>query len=298
MPKFMRRGSLGRLVETDDAADPDLEEVRLTVEECRRLQRLISSYKQEVAEAKEDGDAREKAAREAGRARARSAREEADRRCREYERQADAEAMRKVSETQAALAEAERRTAQVEAERDRIAGDLERQKGLNWSLKRIATERANAQRGLTPKKRHNGYVVLHSSQYRQKHRVGGGEDGGDGGKGGTSHNEYANVWHTVIQTPYEARLPLDFIEYEIWHDLWDSVLPQLGCRYMQEYEDNGEYRTWTAKDENGEEKEVCGLYKWSYSANFKAGLWEVDLYHTKELKVPMEYLPQNRKKQA
>lgn len=74
----------------------------------------------------------------------------------------------------------------VEAER---AGK-EYQIGLNQNFKRISRERANADRGIKPKKERSGYVVLSSRQKKYRYKK----------------NRDAMVevylWETVIQTPY------------------------------------------------------------------------------------------------
>lgn len=74
----------------------------------------------------------------------------------------------------------------VEAER---AGK-EYQIGLNQNFKRISRERANADRGIKPKKERSGYVVLSSRQ--KKYRYKKNRDG----------MVEVYLWETVIQTHY------------------------------------------------------------------------------------------------
>ena len=66
----------------------------------------------------------------------------------------------------------------------------EYQIGLNQDFKRIARERANADRGIKPKKERSGYVVLSSRQKKYKYKE--------------NRHDMAEVylWETVIQTPY------------------------------------------------------------------------------------------------
>ena len=77
----------------------------------------------------------------------------------------------------------------VEAER---AGK-EYQIGLNQNFKRISRERANADRGIKPKKERSGYMVLSSRQ--KKYRYKKNRDG----------MVEVYLWETVIQTPYIVR---------------------------------------------------------------------------------------------
>lgn len=171
---------------------------------------------------------------------------------------------------------AEKIATQALAEKKRLEDALERQQNLNNNLRRIARERANAKRGLTPKKEHSGYVVLYSAQYKQH----------------CEKWKVVNAWHSVLQTPYDASLPLHQIKDIIADDLIE-VFACLGIRGVQDTDENGNYVTWTV-EENGVKREVCGLYRWDYRANYKSGLWEMNLYHTKSIRVPEEYRPRKQ----
>ena len=147
-------------------------------------------------------------------------------------------------------------------------------RNLNNNLKRIAKERANAKRGLTPKKERSGYIVLFSSQYRERYRNDEGE------------KLVANTWKSVLQTPYDATLPLEQIKDDVWNELMHQILYPMGFRKVQDIDKNGEYKFWYE-----DEEELCGLYRWDFKANYKTGLWEITLFHTKSLCVPEEYRP-------
>ncbi|MFR8353144.1 MAG: hypothetical protein ACLVB1_11320, partial [Blautia obeum] len=60
---------------------------------------------------------------------------------------------------------------------------------LNKNLLRILRERANADRSITPKKQHHGYIILCSQQLNENHK----KDG-------------ISTWKTQIQTPYPVTL--------------------------------------------------------------------------------------------
>lgn len=256
------------LLHEGGASDPELAEVRLTPGEYKKLWQRIQSAEKAAQEATDDADKREIVVLR-----------EANRQLDEYKRKVDAAADQKVVAAQSAQQMAEQRASILEAEKSGIEESLKKQQNLNNNLKRIARERANARRGIRPKKEHDGYVVLYSMQWRERYRDSNGE------------KCVANVWKSVLQTPYDASLPLDAIQDEIWEELIHAVLYPLGFRQAQPVEKNGEYRTWTGEDEDGIVKELCGLYRWDCKANYKSGLWELNLYHTKSLRVPEEYRP-------
>lgn len=261
MAKFMKEGKLGIMTEAPGgASDPELAEIRLTPEEYSALWRKIRSAERAASEARDDAEKREI-----------DAYRDAQRQLEKFQLDAD----RRVDNANQARYRAEERASVAEAEKEELETSLAQQRSLNDNLKRIAKERANAKRGLTPKKERSGYVILFSSQYRERYRNDEGE------------KCVASTWKSVLQTPYDATLPLDEIRNDIWEELMHQILYPMGFRRVQDVDKNGEYRFWYGEDD----KEVCGLYRWDYKANYKTGLWEITLYHTKSLKVPEEYRP-------
>lgn len=128
----------------------------------------------------------------------------------------------------------------------------------NENLYRIMKERANARRKLQPKKEHSGYLVILTEEYDLR------ESG-----------ELLEVWRTVLQTPYDAAVPIDTIRRRIDHDFKRStVLLSLGIKYIG--------TVWEPTD--GENL----LFRWKYKANVKAGFWEVIMYHTEPIRVPVD----------
>ena len=258
----MKRGTLGRMVVAEGGvSDPELEEVRLTTEEYNALWRRIKSAERGVEEARKEADKRVSIVYR-----------DAQRQLSAYKSEVQVEADKRVEQANQSRYRAEERVIEIETEKENLEEALNQQRNLNENLKRIAKERANAKRGLVPKKERSGYLVLFSSQYRERYR-----------------NEYgekcvANTWKTVLQTPYDATLSLVQIEDDIWEELMNHILYPMGFRRVQDVEKNGEYKSWYDGDE-----ELCGLYRWDYKANFKTGLWEITLYHTKDLTVPEEY---------
>lgn len=240
MPRFMKKNSFGLMVEASGGADDyELTEVRMTDEEYNELLEKIDSLEKDLERTKKEFSKRE------------------------IQMQRDANQRITACKEKA------------ENEKNDLLEKLHRQENLNVNLKRITRERANAQRGLEPKKEHSGYLVMLSTQYRQHY-----------GRG-----KVANVWKSVLQTPYNSSLPLNQIKSDIWRDLMDEVLYPMGVRKVQTPDKNGEYEVWLSEDRK---REVCGLYGWSFKANYKSGFWEIDLYHTKSIKVPEEYRPKRR----
>jgi len=148
----------------------------------------------------------------------------------------------------------------------------EYQIGLNQDFKRIARERANADRGIKPKKERSGYVVLSSRQKKYKYKE--------------NRHDMAEVylWETVIQTPYVVSFTAEqamtetqelFARDEQGH--W--LIGRLGIdgEYDGKYEDmidDPRYAAW--KDYNIIVEKI-------FNANVKVGYWEIFITHTKPL---------------
>lgn len=180
---------------------------------------------------------------------------------------------------------------QIEVDRDKainLAKTKEKlyiqQCELNKNLIRIARERANVQRGITPKKSHSGYLVLHSDQLRYKYRT---KQSFDAWRKENPHcdsrkfREYEQretlVWKSVIQTPFSTMLDFDSIEMQIWEELWKRVFLDVGITAAQK--ERGVYLAY----------EGNLLFDWFYKRDFRSGYWEIELYHLEPLKVSKEY---------
>ena len=160
MAQYMKKASLGRMVIAEGgASDPELAEVRLTPEEYSALWGKIRAAERATSEAKEDAIKRENAAYK-----------DAQRQLKRYKEEVNAEADRRVEYANQARYRAEERASAAESEKNNLEEALSQQRSLNDNLKRIAKERANAKRGLIPKKDRSGYIVLFSSQYRERYR--------------------------------------------------------------------------------------------------------------------------------
>ena len=94
--------------------------------------------------------------------------------------EAERAAAREISRVkQEAAHEADRAAQRAQAQIDDLLQQVERktaeiadQRALNANLLRISRERANADRGLRPKKVHTGYVVVMSSEKEIRYKTG------------------------------------------------------------------------------------------------------------------------------
>ena len=154
---------------------------------------------------------------------------------------------------------------QTIAEREEAVRQAQR---LNDNLKRICRERANSDRRITPKKTHDGYLVLQSREWRER----------------LPDRQVVCVWKSILQTPYDASAEPDAVATPIYEDLINSVLVDIGCNRYVLPDDNGKYVS---------EKEENVLYAWRCSADYKTGYWCVIIYTTKPLVVPVERRARN-----
>ena len=154
----------------------------------------------------------------------------------------------------------EKEVYELKQENEQLHQRVKAAQDLNSNLKRIARERANQIRGLAPKKVHDGYLVLNSRQWT--------EHLADGTTG--------VAWKSIIQTPYDASIPLEAVKRDIYEDLVEKVLPDIGCSSANPEDQNGVY-----EGEKGPR-----MFRWSFSADYGTGLWSIDIYTTEAVSVP------------
>ena len=148
---------------------------------------------------------------------------------------------------------------------------------LNEKLLRISRERANSDRGVQPKKEHDGYIVLRSEQWYDTVKTSHPEKGYERyseeflAKYNLLRTEVQNVdaWKTVIQTPYSTKLTYDQAEHEIQSDLEWEVLDDLGVKGCRSISINAVLATNNPGN-------IC--YKYRLRAEYRTGYWEVDCY--------------------
>lgn len=282
MTKYMKKNSLGILVESEDQhINSDTVEIRLTISEYKNLLDQMQLLQQELNEANENMILTKKQLTQEFEEKLQYFKEKAAQKMFELQKEANI----KIKSALDAKAVAE----------DQLQNQIE----LNENLKRIARERANAARNITPKKTHDGYLVLSSRQWMEnyKYELSQEEYAEKSVEFRNSHSfpclepKTAQVWKSILQTPYDASIPLYNIQELIEeNDLWDKgILKDVGCTQMNESSINGYYQVFTQKEGS---KECNGLYKWSYIANYRSGFWEMELYTTQCLQVPVYRRPQ------
>lgn len=283
MPQFMKKAFVGMVTAGGGASDPELAEVRLTAAEyndlCKRICSAEDTAAYEKNKAMNDIEAAKRAADQKVAAACKSANQQLE------------EFKKELKEKCAAL------IGQAENAKNQALMELEKQKNLNDNLKRIARERANQDRKIPRKKDHDGYLVLESCQWQERYKYQFSDQEyaeldkkiKDRYPDGYFEIRTADVWKSVLQTPYNASIPIEQIKEQIEDaDLWDSgVLGSIGCQGMNANEYNGSYSQEV--DENGHE--INSVYKWIFKANYKSGFWEVIIYTTKSLTVPEHRRP-------
>lgn len=285
MAKFYKKGPLGRMVEAEGgASDPELAEVRMTPKEYKELWGEVRTAQKDAAYVRSEAEKKVSEIKK-------KAKETVD----EYRKKAEADADRRVEEARNVVWEGEQKAENLRKRLEETNEIIKNEKHLNENLTRIMRERANQSRGIKPKKQHDGYLVLGSRQWKEKYNVEiwdtedhmiryGGNLGAARRKGylRTEHKT-ADVWKSVLQTPYDASIPLEQVQYRVEEeDLWEKgILKDIGCTGMHESYANGRFN----------KNEKNGLYRWVFKANYRTRLWELEIYTTNELTVPEYRLP-------
>lgn len=185
---------------------------------------------------------------------------------------------------------------------DDMTSQLIEEQNLNQNLLRIMKERANAKRHLRPKKKRDGYIVLASCPWREKYMV-------DEWLPDVKRECYQTpearknalnqglltrkpatrtTWRTLLQSPYDASIPFNTVQYKVENE-WEDVLIDLSVTEI--YQAEGIELDQLFAEAQQDRQLDCILYRWSYRANFKSGLWEIELYTTRNLTVTEEHRP-------
>ena len=254
----------------------------------------MKEYQSDVAKLRKAEDAVSQAKRDAE-TRVQQAYASANKQLKQYQEEADQKAERRVSAALEARKEAENRLLEAVERAERAEAELKRQKYLNGNLKRIARERANQDRNIRPKKEHDGYLVMSSRQWVENYEYTYTDEEYEAldYQFKRSHpkpykeRRKADVWKSIIQTPYDASLPLDQIRGQVESEIGD-VLDSIGCQSWLKPEYNGEFYDFGTNEEGYPKN---GMYKWKYQANYKAGFWELEIFTTKSLRVPENRRP-------
>ena len=291
MIKFYKKGPLGMVKADSGMSDPEASEVRMSLKEYKKLLSDISRSEKEVENARENASNRISAIKEMAEAEIEKAK-----------KQAAAEADRRADDAIIVARRSAQEAADLRTDLEEARKTIENEMSLNANLQRIMRERANQARGITPKKAHDGYLVNKSRQWTETYpvEIWNTEDNKNRYAGNRRYaiskgylsieKRSAVVWRSTLQTPYDASIPLDQIQGRVLgEDLWNKgILQELGCHAMCGSGAGGKY-TPLEEDEN---KNV--LYRWVFEANYKSGLWELDIFTTKSLTVPEHRRPPQR----
>ena len=176
-----------------------------------------------------------------------------------------------------------RRSKKLQDELDAMTSAKTASEELNRNLIRIARERSNSVRGISPKAKKDGYVLLSIKQvrdyqeirhdwekynkqpsaYRKKHRF-------------TPFERLPRkAWKLLIQTPYDIGLSINSVQQQIIDELQAGIFPDIGISGIT---DNDFMPTGNDS--------TCIAYKYFFQANLKASLWEVEVYTTADVTVP------------
>lgn len=162
------------------------------------------------------------------------------------------------------------------AERDIIIKSLEEQlaeqKKLNDNLLRISRERANAQRGIKPKKERSGFIALSMEQhvYKLKYR---------------SKIKDIHCWKIRIQTPYNIDIDFTHIQ-ELMNDNIKFLMGE--CLGVTSLWGNGRIKETPIDEIENDFKSKVVVFNTSYKANIKQGFWEVEYLINKPVNIPDE----------
>ena len=290
MPRFYKKTALGFMSEAEDPDDPEVAEIRMTVDEFQRFREQIARFRKEAEVARSDAARQEL-----------DARRRIDRELTDHKRKVDAQADSIVAEARREVEVCELVIESQKEQLEKVKAELRNEKSLNVNLLRIMRERANQARGIRPKKNHDGYIVLGSRQWTEKYteevwdseehaeKYGNGEYRSHAIKQGYLRLEkkMVNTWRSIIQTPYSASLPVEPVRARVKKEI-GKVSADIGVEYHIDEANKDNCHDWQIPD-----YEECAnmLYRAQYSANYKAGFWELTIYTTKSLRVPENRCP-------
>lgn len=143
---------------------------------------------------------------------------------------------------------------------------VKREQEKNSNLQRIARERANAARGLHPKKDRLGYIILSAAEQTYRYKV---------------NNKLREevFWKVVVQTPWAIGLDRDVVMATIKTEIEEVFVP-LGF--------GGYYATLPPK---WEEVQYGFFFDLRFKANCVKGYWEVEFWSTIPIEFPSDMMP-------
>jgi ElaB/YqjD/DUF883 family membrane-anchored ribosome-binding protein len=169
----------------------------------------------------------------------------------------------KIAEIQA---QADQRIDEALTETRKQKKEAEKFENMNTNLIRVAIERANAKRGLTPKKEHSGYIFLSVEDYTFYCECKLSKDSKK-----TKTLKFP-CFRLRLQSPYEVSFDLDSAKSLIYDDLLSKLCEKCGFtttyKSIVGYTEDVVNKVWSG-DGNF-------TFKVNYKANFQKGYWEVE----------------------
>jgi len=162
----------------------------------------------------------------------------------------------------------------IEKELQQAIRDKESAEELNKQLIIIMKNRANAKRGIQPKKVLSGYIVTkseqfdyiyHSTKYKRK---------------------VICLWRTTIQTPIDIGITFIHAKEMISEFLNDNLCNQLGLNIVSKQADGISDSVRMVTKNNWNDKSYILDIK--YRQNTKLRLWEMLLIHNQAITIPEE----------
>lgn len=252
--EYAKKGALGGYKAVSEA--DEYTHVLLTVEEYQKLQQRLQRAKDDAAAAHRDADQRVRRAQNDAAAQIQKAKD-------------------------ACNTELEQLRSMLEHEQ----GERAYQERLNKALLRVATQRANADRNLRPKRERSGYLIINSREIDLTYKDG-------------MATKKAVLWETTIQTPFSIDLTEELAKEQALRYLFSKSsddeswpISAIGINGLckKGYEEMlKEDLTETAKAKiEQREPDLWSYYNTVVSikvrANSKAGFWELLLVHLKPL---------------
>lgn len=280
------------------ASDPDAEYYIETAEEHNESLQRLRKAQEAALHARETAQKAEKEQKQTA--------ENARKQIRQHS-QAREDAEKRTQDAEKDVVERDKRISALEGKIEELEKRLQSEKYLHRNMQRIMRERANQARGITPKKAHDGYIVLESRQWEERYteerwdtedhreRYGNPENRGRAIRKGYLKIEHktAEAWRSIIQTPYDASLPIGQVKSRIEEEIGE-VLKDINVETRLKTAYNGTYYDFGTNDEGYKKN---GMYRWVYKANYRAGLWELEIFTTKSLRVPESRRPPQQKRE-
>ena len=165
-------------------------------------------------------------------------------------------------------AESDKRVAEAQNETNKQKNKADSFENINKNLIRVATERANAKRELTPKKQHIGYVFLSVEDYIYNCEC----VVKDSKK---TMMLKLPCFRIRLQSPYDVALEQKAVKDLIYNDFLNKIMHKINVDSVYRKDFGGCVANEVRKVWSDTE---TFMFKLVYKANFQKGLWEVEFF--------------------